>query len=329
MGFRNLFRKPTKKEVKKKQVRNNAEQGLSGEKQIVARYRLNGWKMTRTGIGSDYRATRKNPHTGKAEYKIVEIKSGNAELSPLQKKKQKEMGSRYVVERVQVNPFMGYRGNNIANKDTANFNQSIKPYKEIKSSSSSNKIFSNPTTKKKVNKIKTTKEKSTSSKGVKWLIGNSDKPTKRKSTARKSTKSRSISDIIFGSSKPKKTSTTKRKSTAKKSTIRKKPKSFSNADSLWGNTDSNKPVRKSTKRKSTTKKSTSKKSKGSSNMDWFFGSSSSKSSGKKSSGSSNVDSIWGGSSSSKPTKRKSRKKSSGSSNVDKIWGSGSGKSFKL
>ena len=125
------------------------------------------------------------------------------------------------------------------------------------------------------------------------------------------------------SSKPKKTSSTKRKSTTKKSTIRKKPKSFSNADSLWGNTDSSKPAKKTTRRKSTTKKS-----KSGSNTDWFFGSSSSKSSGKKSKGSSNVDSIWGGSSSSKPTKRKSRKKSSGSSNVDKIWGSGSGKSFK-
>ncbi len=282
MGFRNLFRKPTKKEEKGKQIRNNAEQGLSGEKQVVARYRLNGWKMTRTGIGSDYRATRKNPHTGKAESLEVEIKSGNAELSPLQKKKQKEMGSRYVVERVQVNPFMGYRGNNIANKDTANFNQSIKPYKKIKSSSSSNKIFSKPT---------------------------------------------------------------KRKSTTKKSTVRKKPKSFSNAESLFGNLNSSKPTkRKSTTKKSTTKKSTTSKglnwllggssssskksskskSKASSNMDWFFGdnsSSSKKSSKRKSKTSSDMDWLGGGSSSSK--------KSSGSSNVKKLMGSGSGKSFKL
>ncbi len=281
MGFRNLFRKPTKKEEKKKQIRNNAEQGLSGEKQVVARYRLNGWTMKRTGYGHDYYATRKNPHTGKAESIYVEIKSGNAELSPLQVKKKAQYGSRYVVERVQVNPFMGYRGTNIENKDTANFNQSIKPYKKIKSLSSSNKIFSNPT---------------------------------------------------------------KGKSTAKKSTVRKKPKSFSNAESLFGNLNASNPTKgKSTAKKSTVKKSTASKglnwllgdssssskksskskSKSSSNMDWFFGDSSSsskKSSKSKSKSSSNMDWLGGGSSSSK--------KSSGSSNVKKLMGSGSGKSFK-
>ena len=40
MGFPNLFRKPTKKEKKTTQIKNNASQGKSGEQQVVARWRM-------------------------------------------------------------------------------------------------------------------------------------------------------------------------------------------------------------------------------------------------------------------------------------------------
>jgi hypothetical protein len=309
MGFRDLFRKPTKKEVKKKQIRNNAEQGKSGEQQVVARYRLNGWKMTRTGTGSDYRATRKNPRTGKSESKLVEIKSGNAKLSPLQEKKKAQMGSKYVVERVQVNPFMGYRGNDLANKEIADFNQSVIPYTKVKSTRSSTKISKKPT------KRKSTTKKTPS---ITEKIFGSNKP-KRKSTTKKTP---SITEKIFGSNKPKRKSTTKKK-TVKKTA--KKPKSFSNAESLWGKKNTKKSTKK--KKSSTGKKSSKRKSSSNSILsDMVFGptksskrkSSSKKSSKRKSKSNSNVDWLMGGSSS-------SSKRSSGSDNVRKIMGSGSGK----
>jgi len=78
---------------------------------------LIGWEMTRTGAGHDYRATRINRHTGKKETYYVEIKTGDSPLSPLQKKMKKRYGSRYKVERVDVNHFMGYRGNNIVDSN--------------------------------------------------------------------------------------------------------------------------------------------------------------------------------------------------------------------
>lgn len=141
---------------------------------------------------------------------------------------------------------------------------------------------------------------------------NTKKKTSKKTTKKKS--SSNISEMLFGSNKQ------KIKSTSKKSTLRNKPKSFSNAESLWGNVDSSKPVRKKTKIKST-----SKKSKSSSNLDWLLGGSSSKSIGKKSKSSSNVDWLMGGNSSKSSKKRKSRKSSDsiwGSSSSDSIWGTG-------
>jgi|APSaa5957512535_1039671.scaffolds.fasta_scaffold03375_13 hypothetical protein len=301
MGIFDSVRKLTKKEKSKERMEKIRESGKQGERNFERDNTFS--KIKRVHHGADYEVTVRDS-AGRERTEKHEVKRNNSPLSKLQKKTH---GLK--VDRYEKTPLGDVRKTYNRNGD------------ELKKDPWTGKW--NKVRKKDKSMLTSLFESNSSSKSKKTSV------TKRKSTARKSTKSRSISDIIFGSSKPKKTSTTKRKSTTKKSTIRKKPKSFSNAESLWGNADSSKPTRKTTKRKSTTKKSTTKKSKGSSNMDWFFGSSSSKSSGKKSKGSSNVDSIWGGSSSSKSTTRKSRKKSSGSSNVDKIWGSGSGKKFKL
>ncbi len=301
MGIFDSVRKLTKKEKNKERMQKIRESGKDGEKTFENENMLSNVKRTYTG--SDYEVTVRDS-SGRIRKEKWEVKKNN---SPLSKRQKETHGLK--VKRYRDTPY---------GKESTIEDRYGNEYKQDVVTGKTTRVR-----KRDKSMLTSLFESNSSSKPKKTSA------TKRKTTARKSTKSRSISDIIFGSSKPKKTSATKRKTTAKKSTIRKKPKSFSNADSLWGNTDSSKPVRKTTKRKTTTKKSTSKKSKGSSNMDWFFGSGSSKSSGKKSSGSSNVDSIWGGSSSSKPTKRKSRGKSSGSSNVDKIWGSGSGKSFKL
>ena len=98
----------------------NQEQGKSGESQAKAKWEMNGWKMTRTGTGHDYRATRKNWRTGKTETKYVEVKTGNSPLSPLQKKKKKQLGSKYVEERIDSNPLIGYGRSIFFGSDNSN-----------------------------------------------------------------------------------------------------------------------------------------------------------------------------------------------------------------
>ena len=105
IGFGSIFRK-SKRQV----IRDNAARGKRGEEQVKAKYEMNGYKVERTGRGHDYKATKKNWLTGKKETKYVEVKTGNAELSPLQKKKKRSMGKKYVEERVPTDPFSSGTG---------------------------------------------------------------------------------------------------------------------------------------------------------------------------------------------------------------------------
>ena len=100
MGFFNIFKKS-----KRQQIRDNADQGREGEAQVRSKYEMNGYDVKRTGPGADYRVTKRNWLTGKKVTKYVEVKTGNAKLSPLQKKKRKQYGGSYKVERVDTNPF--------------------------------------------------------------------------------------------------------------------------------------------------------------------------------------------------------------------------------
>ena len=89
------FKPPTKKQRKKKTIRDNQAKGRVAEDQAMMRDRLSGYDVERTGKGHDYVRRKRNIITGnvtKTEY--VEVKSGNAKLSPLQKKtKKKKKGS--------------------------------------------------------------------------------------------------------------------------------------------------------------------------------------------------------------------------------------------
>ena len=102
MGFFGIFRR-SKREV----IRDNAAKGERAEKVVKSEYEMAGYKMKRTGKGHDYKATRRNWFNGKNETKYVEVKTGDAELSPLQKKKKKRLGKKYVVERRDPNPLPG------------------------------------------------------------------------------------------------------------------------------------------------------------------------------------------------------------------------------
>ena len=111
MGFFNIFKKS-----KRQQIRDNADQGREGEAQVRSKYEMNGYTVKRTGRGSDYRATKRNWLTGKLKAVYVEVKTGNAKLSPLQKKKRKQYGGSYKVERVDTNPFASLLGSSSQKK---------------------------------------------------------------------------------------------------------------------------------------------------------------------------------------------------------------------
>ena len=79
----------------------NKMNGRVSENVFVTTERLKGNTVERTGHGHDFKVTKRDPISGKAkETKFYEVKSSkSARLSKLQKKKQKELGSKYVVYR--------------------------------------------------------------------------------------------------------------------------------------------------------------------------------------------------------------------------------------
>ena len=93
------------KRSKRQVIRDNAAKGAEAERTVKAKFELMGYKMERTGRGSDFKASRHNYLTGKNESKLVEVKTGDAKLSPLQKKRKRSWGKRYVEERVSDSPF--------------------------------------------------------------------------------------------------------------------------------------------------------------------------------------------------------------------------------
>ena len=186
----------------------NQEQGRSGEAQVKARYEMNGWAVTRTGKGHDYRVTRKNWTTGKTETKYVEVKTGNSQLSPLQRKKKKQFGSKYVEERVDSNPLIGY------GRTICSWTPNYSPQKEKKKSESSNtSVFD--------------------------VLFGSSKSSRKSRTKSKKSKSKSNLEILFGSSKSSRKSRSRGKSNVDKiwgssSGSRGRSRGKSNVDKIWG-----------------------------------------------------------------------------------------------
>ena len=95
MGFGDIFKR-SRRQVN----RENQEQGKRGERQIKEDYELSGKKVERTGRGHDFKVTTTDWLTGKKKTEYVEVKTGNSKVSPLQKKKMKQFGDRYVVKRL-------------------------------------------------------------------------------------------------------------------------------------------------------------------------------------------------------------------------------------
>ena len=92
------------KRSKRQVMRDNKARGDEGERLVKSRYQITGHSVERTGRGSDFKVSRENWLTGKKDTRLVEVKTGNAKLSPLQKKRRRSWGKRYVVERVPNSP---------------------------------------------------------------------------------------------------------------------------------------------------------------------------------------------------------------------------------
>ena len=95
--FNPLARRRTKGEV----IAANKRQGQMAEDAFVMQQRLMGKEVERTGKGSDFRVRERNPFTGQVtKSELVEVKSGEAELSKLQQKT-KNKSSHYKVVRIK------------------------------------------------------------------------------------------------------------------------------------------------------------------------------------------------------------------------------------
>ena len=97
--FDSLFPKPSKKKLAGERLDNIRRKGRAGEDEVALRYTLNGYEVERTGRGSDFRVKRRDLLTGRVvESKLVEVKTGKAKLSKLQRKTKKKTRN-YRVER--------------------------------------------------------------------------------------------------------------------------------------------------------------------------------------------------------------------------------------
>lgn len=96
--FDNWLRQPTKKQRQKVTIRQNQRRGRAAEERAMMRDRMMGYEVERTGRGHDYRRRQRDPWTGRVtSSEVVEVKSGNAQLSPLQKKTKKKQSNYRVV----------------------------------------------------------------------------------------------------------------------------------------------------------------------------------------------------------------------------------------
>jgi len=92
-------RKISKKKIKKEVIAENRAKGRAGEEQIRSRYELSGHEVERSPRGKDFVVRKRDLFSGRVtSTKHVEVKTGKAKLSKLQKKTKKGKGN-YKVER--------------------------------------------------------------------------------------------------------------------------------------------------------------------------------------------------------------------------------------
>jgi hypothetical protein len=99
VAFDSLFGTRSKKQRKSDQIASNRRQGVAAEDESMFEDRIQGYEVERTGRGHDYVRRKRDLLTGKVtKTQYVEVKSGNAKLSKLQKKTKRKK-SNYVIKR--------------------------------------------------------------------------------------------------------------------------------------------------------------------------------------------------------------------------------------
>jgi hypothetical protein len=80
--------KRTKKQKQRDRLEANKRKGRAGEEDVKLKYMLNGWEIRKTGKGHDFVAEKRdNFGFGRViKRKYVEVKTGNAKQSKLQRK---------------------------------------------------------------------------------------------------------------------------------------------------------------------------------------------------------------------------------------------------
>ena len=87
------------KQSKKRTIRANAAKGKRVENKVKREYKALGYAVKPTGKGHDFKATKTSRSTGKKTTKYVEVKSGNAKLTPTQQRSKNRLGKKFVLER--------------------------------------------------------------------------------------------------------------------------------------------------------------------------------------------------------------------------------------
>jgi len=104
MGFFGNYdifgRKKSKRQRSRETLADSRAKGKAAEDWDAMSYSMRGYEVERTGRGSDFRVRRRDLFTGRVvENRLVEVKSGSARLSKLQKKTKRKK-SNYKVDRV-------------------------------------------------------------------------------------------------------------------------------------------------------------------------------------------------------------------------------------
>lgn len=90
-----VFGKKSRKARNRERIRRNVRKGKAAEDQVRMELQLQGYDVKRTGKGSDFCARKRDLFTGKIiDKKFIEVKSGKAKLSELQKKTKRKKGKK-------------------------------------------------------------------------------------------------------------------------------------------------------------------------------------------------------------------------------------------
>ena len=99
-----ILGRKSKKQRKRDTLEDNRQRGRMGEDMVAMKYAMSGYEVDRTHPrGTDMRIRRRDPFTGRVtSSRLVEVKTGDSRLSPLQRRVRKK--KRTKVERAD-SPF--------------------------------------------------------------------------------------------------------------------------------------------------------------------------------------------------------------------------------